>query len=304
MGIHHYEHECEYSDIKANKYLDIFNKYDLPTEKAVSEKVKILLDKHYSENFNSEVLKKIHGLIDLTSLNSLDTKESIWEMVETKVNSYEGTHPDVENVAAICTYPLFVETVKQALTAQGVKIASVAGGFPSSQTFPEVKIAETALAVMSGADEIDIVMNLGYFWEEDYETLADEINEIKESCRNARLKVIIETGALNDVENIGKATILTCYSGADFVKTSTGKEYPGTTPEAVYAICRMLKKYNEMEGIRTGIKVSGGIRIAEDAVKYYTIVKETLGKDWLNKDLFRIGASHLVEEIRKRIKGN
>jgi deoxyribose-phosphate aldolase len=287
--------------MEINKYVDTFNKYVMLTEREVSEKVTALLKRHYDENMNPEVLKKIHGLIDLTSLNSSDTRENIWEMIETKVNSYEGTRPDVENVAAVCTYPIFVETVKQALTAKDVKIVSVAGGFPSSQTFPEVKIAETALAVMSGADEIDIVMNLGYFLEEDYEALADEIGEIRESCRGALLKVIIETGVLNNVENIRKATILACYSGADFVKTSTGKEYPGVTPEAVYAICSVLKRYNELEGVKTGIKVSGGIRTAEDAVKYYLIVKETLGEDWLNKDLFRIGASRLVDELRARI---
>jgi deoxyribose-phosphate aldolase len=303
MDIHHheYEHECELSDIKINKYLDIFNKYDLQTEKEVAEQVKALLSRHYNENFTPDVLKKIHGLIDLTSLNALDTRESIWEMIETNVNSYEGTRPDVENIAAICTYPIFTETVKQALTAQDVKIVSVTGGFPASQTFLEVKIAETALAVMSGADEIDVVMNLGYFLEEDYEALTDEISEIKDSCRHAALKVIIETGALNYVENIRKATILACYSGADFVKTSTGKEYPGCSPEAVYVICQVLRKYNELEGVKMGIKVAGGIRTAEDAVKYYVIVKEVLGREWLNKDLFRIGASRLVEELRNRM---
>jgi deoxyribose-phosphate aldolase len=309
MGIHHHEHECEYGDEHeyeypertVDKYLDTFQKYILLTDKEAAGLVKILLDEHYNENFNPEVLKKIHGLIDLTSLSSHDTKESIWDMVETQVNSYEGMCPDVENVAAVCTYPIFVETVKQALTAQGVKIASVAGGFPSSQTFPEVKIAETALAVMSGADEIDTVMNIGYFLEEDYEALTDEISEIKETCRHAQLKVIIETGALSYVENIGKATILACYSGADFIKTSTGKDYPGATPEAVYAICRVVKRYNELEGIKVGIKVSGGVKTIEDAVKYYSIVKETLGGEWLNKNFFRIGASHLVENLRKSL---
>ena len=154
-------------------------------------------------------------------------------MVDT-VNDFEGTRPDVPNVAAICVYPLFVETVKQALTAQEVKIASVAGGFPSSQTFTEVKIAETAMAVMQGADEIDVVMNLGYFMEDNFEELTEELQEIKESCRHAHLKVILETGALVTAENIQKASILAMYSGADFIKTSTGKGYPGATFEAAY----------------------------------------------------------------------
>ena len=221
-------------------------------------------------------------------------------MVES-VNDFEGSRPDVPNVAAICTYPIFVETVKQALTAEDVKIAAVCGGFPSSQTFTEVKIAETAMAVMEGAEEIDIVMNLGYFMEENYEELSDEIAEIKESCRNASLKVILETGALTTAENIRKATILALYSGADFIKTSTGKGYPGATPEAVYTICKTIKQYFELTNQRIGIKISGGIRTAEDAVKYYTLVKEILGKEWLNKELFRIGASNLVSDIEHRL---
>ncbi|MDR2145214.1 MAG: deoxyribose-phosphate aldolase, partial [Tannerella sp.] len=286
----HY-HEHEHSDIQINKYLDTFGKYALLTEQEVARKTEELLNRHFDENFKPEVLKQIHGFSDLTSLNSHDTRESIWEMVETQVNGYEGVRPDMPNVAAICTYPVFVETVKQALTARDVKIASVAGGFPSSQTFPEVKVAETALAVMAGADEIDTVMNLGYFLEEDYEALTDEIAEIKDSCRHATLKVILETGALQSVENIRRATILACYSGADFVKTSTGKDYPGATPEAFYVMCSVLKQYNAQEGVKIGIKAAGGIRTAEDAVKYYTIVKEILGREWLNKDLFRIGAS-------------
>ena len=207
------------------------------------------------------------------------------------MNDFEGTRPDVPNVAAICTYPLFVETVKEALSAQEVKIASVAGGFPSSQTFMEIKIAETAMAVMQGADEIDVVMNLGYFLEENYE----------ESCRDAKLKVILETGALQTPESIQKAAVLAVYSGADFIKTSTGKGYPGATPEAVYTMCQVLKKYHSITGKRVGIKVAGGVRTAEEAVRYYTIVKEVLGNDWLNKDLFRIGASSLVEDIEHRL---
>ena len=157
------------------------------------------------------------------------------------------------------------------------------------------------MAIMSGADEIDVVMNLGYFMEENYEELTEEIQEIKDSCREGKLKVILETGALLTPENIQKAAILALYSGADFIKTSTGKGYPGATPEAVYTMCKVLKKYHSITGKQIGIKVSGGVRTAEDAVKYYTIVKEVLGSEWLNKDLFRIGASSLVEDIEHRL---
>lgn len=296
---HHHEEDVEH--LHTNRYEEAFEKFPVAgTIEQVKEKVKNLLEKHEKENFTPEVLKQIHGFIDLTSLTSIDTKESIWKLVE-NVNDFEGTRPDIPNVAAICTYPLFVETVKQALTAQEVKIAAVAGGFPSSQTFTEVKIAETAMAVMQGADEIDIVMNLGYFMEENYEEIAEEIQEIKDSCRESKLKVILETGALTTPEYIQKAAILALYSGADFIKTSTGKGYPGATPEAVYTMCQVIKKYHSITGKRIGIKVSGGVRTAEDAVSYYTIIKEVLGNDWLNKELFRIGASSLLNDLKSRL---
>ena len=307
--IHEHDHDCDcgrhheedIEHLHTNKYEQAFNNFEpAGTIEQIIEKVKTLLDTHEKENFTPEVLKQIHGFIDLTSLTSIDTKESIWKLVD-KVNDFEGTRPDVPNVAAICTYPLFIETVKQALTAEGVKIAAVAGGFPSSQTFMEIKIAETAMAVMQGADEIDVVMNLGYFLEENYEEIAEEIQEIKESCREAKLKVILETGALIAPEYIQKASILALYSGADFIKTSTGKGYPGATPEAVYTMCQTIKRYHSITGKQIGIKVAGGVRTAEEAVRYYTIVKEVLGNDWLNKDLFRIGASSLLNDLENRL---
>lgn len=295
-------HETVYSYSEINRYKETFGKFSsLSSNDDISLIISSLLKDHFKENFTKDVLKQIHGCIDLTTLTSIDTKESVWAMVDNAVNSYEGKRPDVPNIAAICVYPLFVDIVKQALTAQDVKIASVTGGFPSSQTFSEIKVAETAMAVMAGADEIDVVMNLGCFLEEDYETLTDELSEIKDSCRGAKLKVIIETGALAVVENIRKASILVAYSGADFIKTSTGKGYPGATPEAVYTICKVIKEYANICGRKVGIKVSGGVKTAEDAVRYYTIVKEVLGEKWLNRDLFRIGASGLVADIEKRL---
>ena len=297
-----YEYEFEQAHLETNKYRETISKFSsFPANEDISKMVNFLIDTHFKENFTSDVLKFIHGCIDLTTLTTIDSKESVWSMVENVVNSYEGKRPDVPNIAAICVYPLYVDTVKQALTAQDVIITSVAGGFPSSQTFTEIKIAETAMAVMAGAEEIDIVMNLGYFLDEDFEALTDEISEIKDSCRDAKLKVIIETGALATVENIRKATILIAYSGADFVKTSTGKGYPGATHEAVYIMCKVISEYAKISGRKIGIKIAGGVRTSEDAVRYYTIVKEVLGKEWLNKDLFRIGASSLVGDIEKRL---
>ena len=286
-----------------HKISTAFQKFaPMESEQMISSKVQEIIKQTFEKNFTAEVLAKIYGCIDLTTLNSLDTKETIWQMVE-NVNQSEGTLK-LPNVAAICVYPVFVETVKQALLAKDVKIASVAAGFPSSQTFAEVKIAETAMAVLAGADEIDIVLNLGYFMEGAYDDIADEIAEIKDSCRGATLKVILETGALVTATHIQRATILAMYSGADFIKTSTGKGYPGSTPEAFYTICETIKQYWELTGNKVGVKVSGGIRTAEDAVTYYTIAAHMLGKEWLNKDLFRIGASSLITDIEKKFSNH
>jgi len=285
--------------MKENKYYTTFQKF-APADQAlvISTKVQDILNRSYKKNFTPQALASIYGCIDLTTLNSLDTKETVRQLVD-QVNQLEGTSK-LPNVAAICIYPVFVETVKLSLLAQDVKIASVAGGFPSSQTFSEIKRAETALAVMAGADEIDVVLNLGYFMEEAYDEIAGELAEIKESCREATLKVILETGALVTPENIRRATILSLFSGADFVKTSTGKGYPGATPEAFYTICKTVKQYHELTGRKAGVKVSGGIRTAEEAVSYYTIAESVLGEAWLNKSLFRIGASSLIADIEKR----
>lgn len=286
---------------RADKYHGALKRFaPALSDQETTQAVKTLLEKGVEKHMTPEVLKWIHGCIDLTSLTSLDTKETIWNLVD-RVNDFEGTRPDVPNVAAICTYPNFVETVKQALTAQEVKIAAVCGGFPSSQTFMEIKIAEVGMAVMQGADEIDVVPNLGYFMEDNYEELSDELDEIKEACRGAKLKVILETGALATTENIRNAAILAVYSGADFIKTSTGKGYPGATPEAVYTMCKVIREYHQLTGRQVGLKVSGGVRTAEEAVAYYTIVESLLGSEWLNRDLFRIGASRLVEDIERRL---
>ena len=283
-----------------NKYTDVLKKYKTEIKDVeITEKVNEIINKKFLQNNNKEVYKRIYSCIDLTSLNSTDTREDIWKFTE-KVNDFDGTS-DISNVAAICVYPNFVETVKEALTAD-VKIASVAGGFPSSQTFTEVKIAETALAIVSGADEIDIVLNLGYFLDENYEELCEEIGEIKDACRESKLKVILETGALKSAKNIMKASILSLYSGADFLKTSTGKGYEGATLESTYVMCTAIKEYAAKTGRKAGFKASGGISTTEDAVKYYTIVKEVLGEEYLNNEYFRIGASKLADNILKDIK--
>ena len=282
-----------------SKYEDALNNFvpDLP-EAEINRKTAEILNKS-GENNTPEVLKLLYSCIDLTSLNTEDSKESIWRFTET-VNDFDGSRSDISNVAAICVYPNFVSTVKEALTAD-VRIAAVAGGFPSSQTFTEVKIAEVALAVADGANEIDIVLNAGAFFEENWDNLCEEIEEIKAACRNAQLKVILETGLLKTAVNIRKAAIISMYSGADFIKTSTGKVYPGASPEAVYVICQTIKEYYLIHRKKIGIKISGGVRTAEDAVKYYTLVKEILGSEWLNPRYFRIGASSLATNLLEKI---
>ena len=269
------------------------------TDEQVTEQVNKLLAEKSEQNRTKEVYSNIYGCIDLTTLNSTDTREGVWQFTE-KVNSFDGTRPDIPNVAAICVYPNFARTVKEALTAD-VQIAAVSAGFPSSQTFTEVKVAETALAVADGADEIDVVINLGLFLGDEYQEMCEELSEIKEACRQATLKVILETGALKTVANIYKASILSLYSGADFLKTSTGKGYPGASPEAAWVMCRAISDYHQKTGRKIGIKVSGGVATPDDALTYYTIMKETLGEEWCNKSLFRVGASRLADALLSEI---
>ncbi len=286
--------------MESDKYLKVIRNHPLTlTDREIGEQAERLVAEKFEENNNREVYKKIYGCIDLTTLNTTDTRESVWKFVE-QVNGFEGSTPEVGNVAAICVYPNFAHTVKEALTAD-VKIACVSAGYPSSQTFTEVKVAETALAVADGADEIDVVLNVGLLLGEEYEEMCEELSEIKEACRHATLKVILETGALKTGSLIHNAAILALYSGADFLKTSTGKGFPGATLEAAWVICHAIKSYHEKTGRKIGLKVSGGVSTTSDAVKYYTLVKEMLGEEWCTPTLFRIGASRLADTLLSEI---
>lgn len=244
----------------------------------------------------------LFGCIDLTTLKATDSQQSVAAFTE-RVNDFENEHGDLPNVAAICVYPNFAQVVRTVLEVSGVNVACVAGGFPSSQTFPEVKVAETALAVEGGADEIDVVINLGDFLDGDWEQVADDLDEIKHSCRERSLKVILETGALKTARNIRDASVIAMYSGADFIKTSTGKEYPGASLEAAYVMALAIKEYAEKTGRMVGLKVAGGVTTADEAVAYYTIVKEVLGEKWLSSEYFRIGASRLANNLLTEILG-
>lgn len=267
----------------------------------VAAEVKKIVEKA-GQYATSDVYQFLFSSIDLTTLSTTDTQTSVAQFVK-RVNDFDNDYPQFKNVAAICVYSNFAEIVRSNLEVSGVDIAVVAGGFPSSQTFTEVKVADAALAVAGGANEVDIVMNLGYYLDNNYAELSDEIIEIKHAIRDAKLKVILETGALKSAEDIKRASILSLYSEADFIKTSTGKIYPGASLEAAWVMCQCIKEYYEKTGRKVGFKAAGGIRTTEEAVQYYAIVKEVLGDEWLNQDLFRIGASSLANSLLSSILG-
>ena len=297
-GHEHHDHEEMQS-----KYSLALSKYNTHLhDDEIMEKVNQLISKHIDENNTLEVKKRLFNCIDLTTLKCTDTEESVMKFTE-KVNELADKYPDLENVAAICVYPNMVEIVNDTLEADHVNIACVSGGFPSSQTFMEVKVAETAMALHTGADEIDIVIPVGKFLCGDYEGMCDEIEELKDICGEKPLKVILETGVLRSASNIKKAAILAMYSGADFIKTSTGKESISATPEAALVMCEAIRDYYKETGRKVGFKAAGGIDNVQKALAYYTIVKETLGEEWLNNKLFRIGTSRLANSLLTEILG-
>ena len=249
-----------------------------------------------------KVLMDILSLIDLTSLNTTDNKSHILHMTG-KVNSFQSIYKEIPNVAGICVYPNFVQVVNEKLTARNVRIVAVAGSFPSSQTFRSLKVAECKLAKESGADEIDIVIQLGAFLGNDFAAVVDEIREIKEAIGDTQLKVILETGLLVNNEQIFKAAMIAMDAGADFIKTSTGKTNVSATPDAAFVMCRAISVFYSETGIRVGFKPAGGIVTSGDAAIYMNIVRNQLGQDWMNPRLFRIGASRLANNILSDIMG-
>ena len=284
-----------------SKYALALSKYNTHIhDDEIMSRVDALIGKHLDENDNLEAKKQLFHCIDLTTLKCTDTEESVMKLAE-KVNEFVDKYPELDNVAAICVYPNMAEIVHDTLEADDVKIACVSGGFPSSQTFMEVKVAETAMAIHTGAEEIDIVMPVGKFLCGDYEGMCDEIDELKDICGEKPLKVILETGVLKNASDIKKAAILAMYSGADFIKTSTGKEAISATPEAALVMCEAIKEYYKETGRKVGFKAAGGIDSVKKALAYYTIVKEVLGEEWLDNGLFRIGASRLANQLLSEI---
>ena len=255
-----------------------------------------------SQYASPEVYKFLLNSIDLTTLSTEDSERSVAKFTN-RVNDFDAEYPQYGHVAAICVYSNFAEVVKDHLDVEGVDVCVVAGCFPSSQTFTAVKVADVALAVASGAQEVDVVLNIGMFLDENYEELCDELIELKNTAKDAKLKVILETGCLKTAAAIKRASILSMYCDADFIKTSTGKIYKGASLEAAYVMCQCIKEYYEKTGRKVGFKAAGGVRTTEEALNYYAVVKEVLGDEWLNHDLFRLGASSLANAVLSSLEG-
>lgn len=287
-----------------NKYEEALSKYNLNVSDAeVQSAVKEIIANKVPENDTPEVKKFLMGSIELTTLHTTDSETSVMKFTE-RVNDFDSDYPDLPHVATICVFPCFAKTVSQTLEVDGVEIACVSGSFPSSQALIEVKVAETALAVKDGATEIDIVMPVGKFIDEDYEGMCEDIQELKNTCgENVAMKVILETGCLKSAADIKKASLLSMYAGADYIKTSTGKEKVSATPEAAYVMCQAIKEYYDETGIQIGFKPAGGINTVMDAVTYYTIVKEVLGEKWLTNKWFRLGTSRLANVLLSELLG-
>ena len=286
-----------------SKYEKALELYETNLKDAeVQATVKRIIEEKVPQNDTLDVKKFLFGSIELTTLSTTDTEEKVLRMVE-KVNRFDREYPDITHVAAVCVYPVFTELVSKSLEIDGVEITNVCGNFPSSQARMEVKVAETRLAVADGATEIDIVLPVGKFLSGDYEGVCDDISEMKQACGASPMKVILETGDLETASNIKKAALLSMYAGADYIKTSTGKEKVSATPEAAYVMCQAIKAYHEKTGIQIGFKPAGGINTVMDAIIYYTIVQQVLGEQWLTNKWFRMGTSRLTNLLLSEILG-
>lgn len=287
-----------------NKYEKALSLYNCEvSDEEVRDAVRKIIAEKVHENDNLEVKKFLMGSVELTTLKTTDSEDSVLAFTE-RVNQFDEQYPELPHVATICVYPCFAKTVSETLEVDGVEIACVSGSFPSSQSLIEVKVAETALAIKDGATEIDIVMPVGKFLSGNYEEVADEISELKNVCGEKKMKVILETGCLKTAANIKKASILSMYAGADYIKTSTGKLEPAATPEAAYVMCQAIKEYYDKTGIQIGFKPAGGLNTVMDAITMYTIVKEVLGEKWLTNQWFRMGTSRLANLLLSEVVGH
>ncbi len=244
--------------------------------------------------------KTILGCIDLTTLSGDDTFSKVRSLCR-QAMEFEDKKPGIPATAAVCVYPVFAKTVSSELKNSEVRTACVAGAFPSGQSPLFVRIEEVRYAVENGADDIDMVISRGRLLEGDEDYIFEEVSSIKKACGDAHLKVILETGELKEPSLIRRASEIAVKAGADFLKTSTGKIQPAATPEAYLVMLDTIREYYEMTGKKIGIKPAGGISEPEDALLYYNLTKSVLGEDWLNKELFRIGASRLASKVYNKI---
>ena len=303
MAEKNHQHEHHHHEDEVSKYEKTLQLYTTELDEAkVQQAVKTIIAEKTLANDSPEVKKFLFGSIELTTLSTTDSDTSVMAFVD-RVNRFESAYPQLPHVAAVCVYPCFAEVASETLEVEGVEITCVSGSFPSSQAVIEVKVAETALALRDGATEIDIVMPVGKFLSGNYEELCDDIAELKQVCGDKAMKVILETGDLKTASNIKKASLLAMYAGADYIKTSTGKEKISATPEAAYVMCQAIKEYYEKTGIQIGFKPAGGINTVMDAIIYYTIVKEVLGEKWLTNKWFRLGTSRLANLLLSEING-
>lgn len=245
-------------------------------------------------------LKMALNMIDLTTLEGADTPQKVRQLCNKAVNLHQ-TSIELPTTAAVCVYPTFVELAKKELQGTGVKVASVSTAFPAGQAPLAVKIADTKMAVDSGADEIDMVISRGKFHSGEYNFVYDEICAIKEVCNDARLKVILETGELGTLDKVRRASDIAMYAGADFIKTSTGKISPAATMPVTLVMLQAIRDFYLAHNIMVGMKPAGGISTAKVALHYLIMVKETLGEDWLSNDWFRFGASRLANDLLMQI---
>lgn len=303
MDEHHHQHGHHHHDDEVTKYEKALQQYNTDLDDAqVQQAVKTIIAEKTLANDTPEVKKFLFGSIELTTLSTTDSDTSVMAFVD-RVNRFDSAYPQLPHVAAVCVYSCFAEVASETLEVEGVEVTCVSGSFPSSQAVIEVKVAETALALRDGATEIDIVMPVGKFLSGNYEELCDDIAELKQVCGDKAMKVILETGDLKTASNIKKASLLAMYAGADYIKTSTGKEKISATPEAAYVMCQAIKEYYEKTGIQIGFKPAGGINTVMDAIIYYTIVKEVLGEKWLTNKWLRLGTSRLANLLLSEING-
>ncbi|HZI39000.1 MAG: deoxyribose-phosphate aldolase [Actinomycetes bacterium] len=270
-------------------------------EVAVAERVASLSTRSIKRESKAHALRMAISMMDLTTLEGMDTPGKVIQMSSKAVRP-DPTDPSIPSVAAVCVYPAMVPYARQAVEGTGVKVASVATYFPSGQVDIGLKVEETRQVVEAGADEIDMVINRGAFLSGDYFRVFDEIVRVKEACGDAHLKVILETGELQTLDNVRRASVLAMAAGADFIKTSTGKVSPAATLPATLVMLEAIRDFWAATGVKVGMKPAGGIRTAKDAIRYLVVLNETLGEEWMSPDWFRIGASSLLNDVLMQIR--